>query len=260
MRRVLFGAFIIPLMMFAACEKQNTENNGNNQDDQNNEQQQQQNPEEPQDSEVKTYKNALLPESEMGLSEMEMILSLIEEQVGAIDSDLFNNKLTTELLDCQQRFMLIHDLNGMETDYWSWGNAWDGGTMTYTLRLDDDGTLYYREVCGCADIDFDAYLHDLGYKGYNDTSAWIFEDDTLYTGEDEKYAAQVLYFDGTKAVLEGRVYPMTLYEGEGYKVTSPLELYLFEFKEGREAFLDGFELTAKEFNDLREEYYANNPQ
>ena len=161
-----------------------------------------------------------MPDKSDGREQMEAILSLVEEQEGAIDSEQLIATLTSQLFVCTQRFMLIHDLKGEEADHWSWGNEWVGGKMCYTLSLGDDGKLFY-------------------------------------TGKDKKYAAKVLYFDGQRAVLEGHVVPMSLYEGEGYKVTSPEELYLFEFKDGRDTFLNGFELTYEEFIAMLEEFYAN---
>lgn len=264
MRNLLLSAFIIPLMVFAACEKPSTETpkneNQNNEQqlpDEPNEPQQPEEPQQPDEPSVDTYKGALMPDKSDGREQMEAILSLVEEQKGAIDSEQLIATLTSQLFVCTQRFMLIHDLKGEEADHWSWGNEWVGGKMCYTLSLGDDGKLCYTDLCGCAYIDFDSYLHEIGYYGYHVTTQWTYENDTLYTGKDKKYAAKVLYFDGQRAVLEGHVVPMSLYEGEGYKVTSPEELYLFEFKDGRDTFLNGFELTYEEFIAMLEEFYAN---
>ena len=253
MRRLFFSAFIIPLMMFAACEKPSTEN-------QNNEQQQPEQPQQPEQSQqpdVETYKGAQLPKDDQAREKMDEVLSLIAEQEGDVDIDEFVDMLTSELFSCKQRFIYVDYPDGAEPDYWSWAGEWDGGVMCRTLCLNTEGDIYCRYSTDDSDIDFGIYLEGLGIKGYHTKSTWVVENNVIYTGADGKYEAKVLYFDGARAVLEGLIYSMVISEGNDSPERYPTELYLFEFAEGRDTYLTGYDKSKEEYLLLREEFYAN---
>ena len=166
-----------------------------------------------------TYKGALLPYEDYqaeSRATMVALLKLIDSQEGDIDDAGFLQKLDEYIFSCQQRFMYIHDPEPYDdgpTDYWSDASDWVGGTMRYSLAMYDDATFAVRYHPSCAFIAEEAYIHELGYDGWSSRGVWHYdsESDMLYTSEDMKYAAKLLYFDGECAVLEGFVYPMWLY-------------------------------------------------
>ena len=204
---------------------------------------------------ITSYKGALIPEDNYGV-DMTALLNILNQSSGEIDDTLFVDMLSVTLFNCIERYIYIHDLDGEDPDYWSSAADWVGGQMFYDLMMNDDGTLYCRHSLGTADPDFGTYMYDLGYKGCHSTANWRYdaESNTLYTGADLQYVAQVLYLDDKFAILEGHVYPMAIYEGEGYKRSSPMELYYFKFDSGRNNYLDGYELTTKELYEMRHEF------
>lgn len=211
---------------------------------------------------VTSYEGALIPDDDEwsdGRSEMIYIISLIGEQKGAINDELFYERLTTKILDVEERFMYLHDTRGEDPDYWSWAFGWVGGQMTYDMIFDAVGDAYIRHYLSCAYHEVDSYLHENGYEGYHDVSQWHYDFDThtLYTKDASTYQAKVLYFDGDKAVLRGHLYPMWCYYDPtghyGYRRECPMELYLVKFVDGRDEFLQGFDLTWEDIQKLIEE-------
>lgn len=206
-------------------------------------------------SSITHYKGALIPDDDYG-AEMVALLNILDQSSGEIDDTLFVEELTGMIFNCEERYIYIHDLTGEDPDFWSSAADWVGGQMFYDLMMNDDGTLYCRHSLGTADPDFGTYMYDLGYKGCHSTANWRYdaESNTLYTGADLQYVAQVLHLDDKFAILEGHVYPMAIYEGEGYKRSSPMELYYFKFDSGRNNYLDGYELTTEELYEMRHEF------
>lgn len=214
-------------------------------------------------NEQTTYKGALLPEYGIyGADGMLETLKLIERQTEEIDDAHFVELLEAKIFNCERRFMYIKDLDGEEPDQWSDATDWCGGQMLYDLAMYDDGTFAqcYHPSCAFVGEEY-SYVHDLGHEGWSYRGVWHYdaENDMLYTSEDEAYAAKVLYFDGECAVLEGYVYPMWLYEDRDgqnlYSRETPMELYYFTFMDGKENYLDGYELTYEEFMAIIDEYH-----
>lgn len=210
-----------------------------------------------------TYKGAMLPSTEYeaeGRERMVELLKLIDSQDGDIDDVRFVQMLEEYIFSCTERFMYIHDpepYEGEPTDYWSDARDWVGGTMYHSLAMYGDYSFVIRYHPPCAFISEEAYIHKLGYEGWSSRGVWHYdaEDDMLYTSEDMKYAAKVLYFDGEVAVLEGFVFPMWLYNGPDYKCSTPMELYRFEFVEGKDEYLNGYEISYEEYMALVDEYH-----
>ena len=207
-----------------------------------------------------TYLGARLPKFESSRASMIEVLTMIGQQEGEIDDELFVEKLTSTVFSCQSRFMYIHDKDGEEPDHWSDAHDWVGGQMFYSSCINEDGSLTVRQSIGCADPEFAVYMEGLGYRGYHITEYWNYDasNDLLYTSHDNTFVAKVLYFDGESAILQGYVYPMWLYNADIYSRSTPMELYHFEFVGGnaRERFLEGYELTCEEFVELHDQFDA----
>ena len=207
-----------------------------------------------------TYKGALLPNPEFGGREdMVHLLELIGKQKGDIDDNAFETLLTEKIFECTDRFMYIHDPDEVPSDYWSYAGEWVGGMMYFDLSMYENGEFFVRERFP---LTGEAWLNESGYMGYHRIGKWEYdaETDTLYTSEDKSYAAKVLYFDGEFAVLEGFVYPMWLYNPNEhqYKRNTPMELYGFKFSDGKENYLDGYEITPEDLGPLKEKWYEEN--
>ena len=206
-------------------------------------------------NEKTTYKGALLPISNsLGRDEMVNVLKLIGQQKGEIDDARFVELLETKVFDCKNRFTYLHTKDGSEPDRWML-TLLDGAPSHYDLSMFKDGTFAIRHYPGCADLDENNYMYELGYEGWHEMGVWHYdaENDMLYTSEDMLYAAKVLYFDGECAVVEGYVYPMWMYKENGYdeyRRTCPMELYHFTFADGKDSWLDGFDITYEEYEEL----------
>ena len=209
-----------------------------------------------------TYKGALLPDPEFcDRDRMVELLELIGKQKDEIDDTAFIDQLTKKVFDCVDRYMYIHDPDEAH-DRWSDAGEWVGGRMYYDLAMYDNGEFALRHYPSPMTGESVQWLYEAGYEGWHSMGVWEYdyESNTLYTSEDKNYAAKVLYFDGEFAVLEGFVYPMWLYNpaDHDYDRTTPMELYGFKFSDGKEDYLDGFELTAEESSALKKQWYEEN--
>ena len=204
-----------------------------------------------------TYRGAKLPESPEGRSDMIEVLTLIGKQNGEIDDELFESKLTEKLFSCKNRFMREDD------NTWTWAFDWVGAPVLGTIMPTDDGLYYETSEPGCASVgDFGhEYMYKEGYHGWYQTYEWSYDADThtlkTTTGHDFKLEAEVLYFDGERAVLLGHVGGVAWYGWRGNDPTVRLsfkeELYLFEFIDGRDKFLEGY-LPVDEYNEMMNAY------
>ena len=219
-----------------------------------------------------SYRGAALPKEEIGgYYEMIDVLELIAKQKGEIDDAQFEQLLKERLFKCTDRFMMDTDDYAIEeygTEYyWTWAFGWDGGPVLGTIMCTEDGLYYEISEPGCASVGDHAieYMHKQGYHGWYTTNKWSYDAETntlkTTTGQDLNkefnLEAEVLYFDGKKAVLLGHVGGVAWY---GWRASDPEvrlsfkeELYLFEFAEGRETFLEGY-LPKDEYNAMIEAY------
>ena len=208
-----------------------------------------------------TYQGALLPDPEFDDREdMVKLLNLIGQQKSQIDDNLFVARLVERVFSCDERFMYIHAKDGSEPDRWSDAGSWVGGRMYYNMSMSEDNTFVQTREPGCGDWnEAHNYLYNQGIKGTYYNGVWEYDADTntLYTSEDGKYVAEVLYFDGEYAVLLGFVYPMSLYNGSEYRRETPMELYGFKFYDTKDEYLEGY-ITPEEYNALIEEYTREN--
>lgn len=204
-----------------------------------------------------TFRGAKLPDMEMGGSEMKELIALIDKQQGDIDDELFEEMLTEKLFKCKNRFMKDDD------NTWTWAFMWDGGVILGTIMPTKDGIYYdtYEPGCGYVGDSGHEYMQKEGYKGWYTTYEWSYDADThtlkTTTDYDFKLEAEVLYFDGNKAVLVGHVGGTAWVGCRGNDSTLRLafeeELYLFEFADGRDKYLEGF-LPKEEYDAMIDNY------
>ncbi len=204
-----------------------------------------------------TYRGAKLPDADFGRDEMIDVLTLIGKQKGEIDDELFESLLTEKLFRCEDRFMLDDD------NTWTWAFDWVGRPVLGTIMPTEEGIYYEKHVPGCGSVgDFGyEYMYREGYQGWYSSYEWSYdaETHTLKTTTDYGFEleAEVLYFDGSKAVLLGHVGGVAwIGWKDNHEEVGPSfeeELYLFEFSDGRDKFLEGY-LTWEEYNAMMEEF------
>lgn len=219
-----------------------------------------------------SYRGAALPKEEYGgYYEMIDVLELIAKQNGEIDDEQFEQLLKERLFKCTDRFMMDTDDYAIEEHgteyYWTWAYEWVGASILGSIMCTEDGLYYEISEPGCASVGNHAieYMHKQGYHGWYTTNKWSYDAETntlkTTTGQDLNkefnLEAEVLYFDGKKAVLLGHVGGVAWYGWQGsdpeLKLSFKEELYLFEFAAGRETFLEGY-LPKDEYNAMLEAY------
>jgi hypothetical protein len=213
-----------------------------------------------------TYLDAKLPEAEFGRNEMIELLTLVAKQKGKhIDDELFVDKLHANLFHCDERFML-DDPRYEDGKRWEWSSMYDGAPTKGTIMLNEDGTYYHRNELGCAFVGDPAAdsMHNDGYHGYHTQNEWSYDatSHTLTTYIDsstEPLTAEVLYFDGEKAVMLGHIDGIASlgynrYNNHEGGICHRLELYLIEFPD-REEFFEKM-VSLEEYNALYEQYIA----
>ena len=185
------------------------------------------------------YQGVTLPELENGGNEMNALLDLAESQNGPIDDALFVQALGESVFVCTDRYIL-------KDDKWRWALNLIGGSATGAVMMEGDKFYTIHDGTSEADPKGPApvvYLKGLGYKGWYNANPWSYdaETNTLTTKANGRtLEAKVLYFGMGKAVLEGFVV------GVANPVAYKNELYLFEFRDIREEFLDK-RLSAEEY-------------
>lgn len=207
-----------------------------------------------------TYLDAKLPEAEFGRNEMIELLTLVAKQKGKhIDDELFVDKLHANLFHCDERFML-DDSRYDDGKRWQWSSMYDGAPTKGTIMLNEDGTYYHRNELGCAFVGDPAAdsMHNDGYHGYHTQNEWSYDatSHTLTTYIDsstEPLTAEVLYFDGEKAVLLGHVGGIAWWSLDTADLSFEMEIYLFDFTTGRDTYLNGYTLTQDEFWTMYDE-------
>lgn len=207
-----------------------------------------------------TYKGALLPNASIGGGREDMInlLKLLGTQKGEIDDALFVEQLNTKLFDPELRFQYCEYED--KPAVWVDMGSTNGGRPFYTLWMHEDGWYTYQEFFLSATNEnyqiCEFIRNELGIIGWVSSQYyWEYdaESNTLYTSDPEKeptYAAEVLYFDGECAILEGFVYPMA----DGFAPKTPMGLFSFKFKDGKENFYDTCVNSLDEYNKLIEQY------
>lgn len=201
--------------------------------------------------------------------EMVELLCLIDSQEGEVNDELFVEMLTSKVMQFTEQY-LTHKSNDHEKPFWTSSNEWDGGTYLGSLMMMEDGTCYDHSYEGCANIEFEQFLHERGYKGGYYTTLWSYDAEnhmlnTVYTIDLYNFsvamAAEVLYFDGKEAILVGHIAGVAVVGANKYNdyvtgICHELELYRLKFTDGRDTFLNGF-ASPEEYAALQDEFAGN---
>ena len=211
-------------------------------------------------NELTRYMGALI--SEYG--NMKYLLELIGQQEGAIDDDLLLQRFSDSYIDATDGY-LTNSTYDRTDEEWTWAFDWVGGQILGSIALGDNGTYYTRHLPSYCEPDpFEGYLYERGIYGYySEHNDWSYdrETNTLITHNEAfglELRAEVLYFDGRKAVMLGHIAGIAgigwgsynNYEGG---ICHRLELYLIEFPENRDEFFNHY-VSTEEYINLQNEY------
>lgn len=208
------------------------------------------------------YQGALIANN----GDMVYLLELIGKQKGEIDDDLLLQRFSNSYIDATDGYMTSGTYDNTDEE-WTWAYDWVGGHILGTIALNDDGTYYTRNrIGGCEPDPFEGYLYERGIYGwYSEHNDWSYERETntLITHNEAfglELRAEVLYFDGRKAVMLGHIAGIASIGWNRYNnyeggICHRLELYLVEFPEQRDEFFNHY-VNSDEYNDLMNEYYG----
>jgi hypothetical protein len=197
--------------------------------------------------------------------DMVYLLELINEQKGDIDDDLLLERFSDSYVYASDGYLTSETYDCTDEE-WTWAYDWIGGPVLGSIALNNDGTYYTRGyVSYCEPHPFETYLYERGIVGYyakNNSWSYDPETNTLTThneGWNLDLTAEVLYFDGEKAVMLGHIDGIASlgynrYNNHEGGICHRLELYLIEFPE-REQFFEN-RVSKEEFDALYEEYLA----
>ncbi len=211
-----------------------------------------------------TWRGGVVPTEsyyeEAACREFQKIVNLVEDNKDKeIDDEDFVEKLSTKTFYAPNRYFHLKDrFNGGSN--WSWVYDWVGGVMTSKLYFEPDGRMFERHYIkhwvssyGPAEVNaLLEYYAQYDCVGYYTTYEWSYDagTHTLKTkiaDADVEKEAEVLYYDGTTAILLGAVVPL----GHGNASSFIEELYQVEFPDKEAGYLEGL-LPADEFYVLKE--------
>lgn len=200
--------------------------------------------------------------------EMVELLRLIDSQEGEVDDELFAEMLTSKVAQFTEQY-LTTESSYYDKPFWTSCHEWDGGVFCGSLMMMEDGTCYDHSYEGCANIEFEQFLHERGYEGGYYTTLWSYDAEnhmlnTIYNINPERsieMSAVVLYFDGKEAILVGHIAGVAVVGANKYNdyvtgICHELELYRLVFVDGRESFLEGY-ASPEEYAALQEEFAGN---
>ena len=211
-----------------------------------------------------SYKGYPMPSWEPSYEGMVDLLDLVATQKGEIDDELFVEFMTTNVVKANE----IYFLNKYRSGYYEWYNVdhWGGNGVHYNIKLDSDGTLYSHEIADAPYPEIDEYYAESGYEGYYLCHEWNYdaENNVLHTkyyrsplSQPIKMSAEVIFFNGTEAVLLGHVaglavLGMSEYSNGEFGLVDEMELFKVEFVEGYDTFLDSY-TTYQEYQTIYDE-------
>ena len=211
-----------------------------------------------------SYKGYPMPSWEPSYEGMVDLLDLVATQKGEIDDELFVEFMITNVVKANE----IYFLNKYRSGYYEWYNVdhWGGNGVHYNIKLDSDGTLYSHEIAVDIYPEIEEYYAENGYEGYYLCHEWRYdaESNMLYTeyyrspmSQPIKMSAEVIFFNGTEAVLLGHVaglavLAMSEYSNGEFGLVDEMELFRVEFVEGYDSFLDNY-TTYEEYQTVYDE-------
>lgn len=208
------------------------------------------------------YQGALIAE----YGDMVHLLELIGQQKGEIDDDLLLQRFSDSYIYAKDGYLTESTYDSTDEE-WRWALDYVGGKILGSIALNDNGTYYTRDYPSYCEPDpFEGYLYERGIYGYySEHNDWSYdrETNTLITHNEAfglELRAEVLYFDGRKAVMLGHIAGIASIGWSRYNnyeggICHRLELYLIEFPEERNEFFEHY-VSSEEFINLQNEYYG----
>ena len=213
-------------------------------------------------NEYTRYQGAVIAEN----GDMVYLLELIGQQKGEIDDDLLLQRFSDSYIDATDGYLTASTYDSTDEE-WRWAFDYVGGKILGSIALNDNGTYYTRGHSSCCEPDpFEGYLYERGIYGYySEHNDWSYdrETNTLITHNEAfglELRAEVLYFDGRKAVMLGHIAGIASIGWSRYNnyeggICHRLELYLIEFPEERNEFFEHY-VSSEEYINLQNEYYG----
>lgn len=243
MRRLLFIVALATLSL-AAC---NNDNGENRQDWMDKVPGLEQNQDENTGKNYTSYKGHTMPINEYSYDLMMGILNLVSTQHGDIDDTEFLRMLTSSPLSTEALFMA----DVCEGTKLEWYSIYDyvGLSAGGTIQANDNGTITSIFYPNSYEIDVMHHMSIYDIKGFYTTYYWEYHADSnilisSHTKSGEKMIAELLYFDGTEAVMLGKIAGIsntgTSLDSYGRECIRAYELHHLKFQEGGRLSLEGY--------------------
>lgn len=197
-----------------------------------------------------TYMGHELPESNQTLQNMMDVLHLVSMQQGEIDDEKFVAMFTSAPLRTESIFMA----NVVEGTKCAWYGQYDLVGISYggTIQADDNGKIISIFSPAPGDLDIEYHMEMWGIKGFYSTYFWEYNQDSnilisSYSPSGEKLIAELLYFDGTQAVMLGKIAGISntgkMVDGSGREIITKYELHHLIFEEGGKLSIEEYAQT-----------------
>lgn len=184
-----------------------------------------------------SYMGHPMPLAEDTYNRMMGLLNLASTQQGAIDDKLFVEMLTSNPLMTEDIFMA--DVWGGENMEWYGVYDYVGVSYGGIIQANEDGTITTFYGPAEHEVEVEYHMSLIGIKGFYTTCYWEYNADSnilisSYNKTSEKMTAQLLYFDGSQAVMVGQIAGISN-TATGIKgnsdVYTEFELHLLKFGE-----------------------------
>ena len=197
-----------------------------------------------------TYMGHELPESNQTLQNMMDVLHLVSMQQGEIDDEKFVAMFTSAPLRTESIFMA----NVVEGTKCAWYGQYDLVGISYggTIQADDNGKIISIFSPTPGDLDIEYHMEMWGIKGFYSTYFWEYNQESnilisSYSPSGEKLIAELLYFDGTQAVMLGKIAGISntgkMVDGSGREIITKYELHHLIFDEGGKLSIEEYAQT-----------------
>jgi hypothetical protein len=197
-----------------------------------------------------TYMGHELPESNQTLQNMMDVLHLVSMQQGEIDDEKFVAMFTSAPLRTESIFMA----DVVEGTKCAWYGQYDYVGISYggTIQADDNGKIISIFSPTPGDLDIEYHMEMWGIKGFYSTYFWEYNEDSnillsSYSEGGEKLVAELLYFDGTQAVMLGKIAGISntgkMVDGSGREIITKYELHHLIFDEGGKLSIEEYAQT-----------------
>lgn len=197
-----------------------------------------------------TYMGHELPESNQTLQNMMDVLHLVSMQQGEIDDEKFVAMFTSAPLRTESIFMA----DVVEGTKCAWYGQYDLVGISYggTIQADDNGKIISIFSPAPGDLDIEYHMEMWGIKGFYSTYYWEYNQESnilisSYSPSGEKLIAELLYFDGTQAVMLGKIAGISntgkMVDGSGREIITKYELHHLIFEQGGKLSIEEYAQT-----------------